>query len=351
MTSTTADPVTKATSSRDVRDAARMEKLLAGFKYKSPPWLSNLLTTLSPALKACHSFLLFAGPYLIQAYLVAYKIYEKLPKNVVTMILGLAFCFFGGFFAVTFAAVEAFKEIGGDDVWSAIDSLKRDVRAVLIASKKDDDEDKDGNGIKDVHKLTAQELVTRKVSLALKTVNPEQINTAVAGLYKGFTGVVVVLKFRFARTIALALSIAEYMRPLAMRFLAPALAMAIPAEYHQWISTIISVFCRTIATSIAWKIQRLISTIQAGIKGGLMFSRALVRFLHENEIIDFDDEATFMDEILGWVVAAMGIWFQIEHGWHLPFILNIFLWPLHIAEHVLIWSVTWMDTPMNPDSY
>lgn len=148
MTSATDNSVTKTASSRDIRDAARMKKLLAGFNDKSPPWLTNILTTLSPALEVSHSALLIAGPSLVEACLVACRIYEKLPKNVVTMILGLAFCFFGGFFAVTFAAIEAFKEIGGDDVRSAIDSLKRDIRLVLFASKKDDDEDKDGNGIK-----------------------------------------------------------------------------------------------------------------------------------------------------------------------------------------------------------
>mmetsp|Transcript_2351 Transcript_2351/g.3374 ORF Transcript_2351/g.3374 Transcript_2351/m.3374 type:complete len:350 (+) Transcript_2351:44-1093(+) len=336
-------PLKAIDSSKDSRESARTAKLLDGIKDKSPPWLANIITATKPLLVALYDFIVIASPFLIKGYIVSYSIYEKLPKNVVAMIIGLAFCFFGGFFAVTFAAFEAFKEIGGNDVSNAIKLLRSDFKAVLAANKKDDDEVR-SKGIDD--SLSAQDLVTRKTMLVLKTVNPEQLNTAVGGLYKGFTGVIVVLKFRFARTIALAMSIAEYMNPLASRFLVPALSVAIPEEYHQWIPTIIKTFCRSIATTVAWRIQRVISTFQSGIKGGLMTARGLVRFMHENKYIDFDDEATYIDEVMGWGLAGCGIYFQIMHGWHLPFLLNIFMFPLHISEHLLIWAVTWMDSPV-----
>lgn len=46
-------------------------------------------------------------------------------------------------------------------------------------------------------------------------------------------GVLVVLKFRFAKVIALAVSIGNNLRPVVAKVFGPALAFVIPKEYHQ----------------------------------------------------------------------------------------------------------------------
>lgn len=46
-------------------------------------------------------------------------------------------------------------------------------------------------------------------------------------------GVLVVLKFRFAKVIALAVSIGNNLRPVVAKIFGPALAFVIPKEYHQ----------------------------------------------------------------------------------------------------------------------
>lgn len=46
-------------------------------------------------------------------------------------------------------------------------------------------------------------------------------------------GVLVVLKFRFAKVIALAVSIGNNLRPIVAKIFGPALSFVIPKEYHQ----------------------------------------------------------------------------------------------------------------------
>lgn len=43
--------------------------------------------------------------------------------------------------------------------------------------------------MQDVDELKSAELVQRKMLLALRTVEPDRVNNALAGLYKGFAGV------------------------------------------------------------------------------------------------------------------------------------------------------------------
>ncbi|CAM9710246.1 unnamed protein product, partial [Choristocarpus tenellus] len=123
-------------------------------------------------------------------------------------------------------------------------------------------------------------------------------------------GIIVVLKFRFARTVALAVSIGNNMRPIAARFLGPGLAFVIPKEYHQWIAPLINYTCKLVAMTIAWWIQRVISTLQSAIKGGLMFARYLLSFLSERTSMKVNHEDTFIDEALGWTLAFLGAYFQ-----------------------------------------
>ena len=46
-------------------------------------------------------------------------------------------------------------------------------------------------------------------------------------------GVLVVLKFRFAKVISLAVSIGNQMRPAVAKIFGPSLEIIIPKEYHQ----------------------------------------------------------------------------------------------------------------------
>ena len=50
-------------------------------------------------------------------------------------------------------------------------------------------------------------------------------------------------------------------------------------------------------------------------------------------------EETMIDEIMGAVLACLGIWFQLRTRMQLPFPLNILLFPLSIAEWGLMWII------------
>ncbi|CAN0366922.1 unnamed protein product, partial [Scytosiphon promiscuus] len=96
------------------------------------------------------------------------------------MIYGLVMCFFGGFFHVTIAAVEAFNMTGGEKVWLCIHDLKEDIKILHHASKEDDMRDDDNDGIPDVKQ--AQKLLTRKTALALRVVDPDRATNALTGV-------------------------------------------------------------------------------------------------------------------------------------------------------------------------
>jgi len=55
--------------------------------------------------------------------------------------------------------------------------------------------------------------------------------------------------------------------------------------------------------------------------------------------IKIDDHETYLDEIVGFVVAALGLIFQLYYGFRVPFPFNVLLFPINIAEYFLSWVV------------
>jgi len=104
--------------------------------------------------------------------------------------------------------------------------------------------------------------VQRKVSLALRVCDPNKVNDAIGGISQGFVGVVATLKFKYARTVALGVSIGNQLRKPAGMYITPHLALLVPEEHRKWIPLVIEWACKSIAISIAWTIQAIISTVQ-----------------------------------------------------------------------------------------
>lgn len=57
-------------------------------------------------------------------------------------------------------------------------------------------------------------------------------------------GIILVLKFRFAKVVTLAVSIGNQLRPIASRFIAPSLALIFPPEHHKVLQDSGSQACR-----------------------------------------------------------------------------------------------------------
>ena len=54
----------------------------------------------------------------------------------------------------------------------------------------------------------------------------------------------------------------------------------------------------------------------------------------------FDPQTTYLDEAVGYSLAAVGFAFQLSCGFSLPFPLNIIFLPLEIIEWFLRWQTT-----------
>jgi len=154
-----------------------------------------------------------------------------------------------------------------------------------------------------------------------------------------------VLANKFARTVALAASINVFLTKPLQKYGVPAVQKAVPDKYDKWIPTLGKWLTKSIAISVAYYIQAVMSAFASSLTGSLMMTTALLKILTKNGfqmkgVITENPDETYFDEVVGYVLAFFGFTFQFRHGFDVPFPLNYLFFPLEIAETYLRWSIT-----------
>jgi hypothetical protein len=326
-------PVTK-----DMTENLRVEKLIQKAGNSN---VGELIKKFKPAIDAISLIFEKLAPYVTLVWSYLHYIYSVLPIDLFRAFLGLILVFYGGFFVVTISAVEAFYLTGWEKFWTSFIWLRHNFLILWEKSREDDRKDEDNDGVADVLQINAKELFTRKVAFFFaECTEPQKFMDMISAISTSLVGVYSVLKVEFAKTIALGITVGDFLRKPAAYFLVPILSTALPKKYHQWISPGINLICKSVALTIAWFIQKIISTVQSAIRGGLLFSRRILKYFNDKGYIQFNDEQSYLDEIIGWFLAFYGIYFQLNSMFILPFPLNWLLFPFTMFENWLIWIIS-----------
>lgn len=324
-------------------EKARMEKMLLNASSQAPPFMTKCIEKVSCLFPCfawvgvcCVAFL----PMYMRLVQCVWAILSNLPKEEALMVYGLVLCFYGGSYPLTMAAFEALRQCGGQEALDSLSDLYGQFEAAKAASDRDDLVDDDGDGIADVNQLNGKDLTQRKARLVMSATDPAVLNKAFTGVYTAWAAVVAVLKLQFAWMISLASAMGEYLFNLVNMPLTRICIHFFSPDLHKWIPSGIHYCCKTIAIFVAWKIQTVISAFYSGIRGGLYFSRNGLIFLSTKyKFINIDPDNTYIDEIVGWVIAAIGFYTQVMHQFATPAWIVFLLWPLNFIEAGLMWAV------------
>eukprot|EP00037_Helgoeca_nana_P006687 m.61369 g.61369 ORF g.61369 m.61369 type:complete len:419 (-) comp17549_c0_seq1:312-1568(-) len=320
----------------DTEDARRVAALIdaaitvdaGGIIATRAPWLKTILENPKVHEALGWIWVIFTN-YIFPFSLKMWKVVEGMRAtteiHLLSGIYGLALAFFGGYFAVTIAAIEAWKMSGWETTSKALGDLHANYCLALVAHNKDNKIDADHDGIADVDQISKQELVQRKLLVFAKAIDPEICSSAFSGLWTAWLSVLTTLKFRYAKTVALGASLGQMMREPAMDIAVPILVQVLPQQYYKWINTIVGYSIKSIGITIAWTIQSIQSAFQSAIKGGLIFSESILQYATLKGYIPPETDLKKMKakEILAGTVAFLGFYWQISNGLQLPFPVNV----------------------------
>lgn len=263
---------------------------------------------------------------------------EYNPEAIVGMFVGFMLAFFGGFFIVTVAMVEAFRQGGSANMFKNIEFLNNQIKAVKAANDHDDVKDEDGDGIPDVQQITKDQLAQRKLRVAFNAMDPFIVQEALGALWTSTLSAASTVKLQFARTIALGISIGDTLyRPIG-RYVIPLVEGFTDPTYHKWYPSVFGYICRMFGASLAFQIQRILSTVSTGLRGGHMMIDSFASFCETRGLTYLSDG--YLDDILAWVLVALGIYSQLFLFTYLPFIIKLMFFPAFITEWILTMLVT-----------
>lgn len=269
------------------------------------------------------------------------RFYQALPQDAILAQIGLVYCFAGGYYPTLFSSIQAARYCGWEIMVEAIQDLTDEAIKVIDATSNVAWDD-----------LDRKDLFLRQTNIVLKTVDPSKINQAAGALYTTWLGVAAVLEKEYARVIALSLTLSYYMERVAHWVLEPPIRLVVPKDYHQWVPVVVGWGCKAASMNIAWRIQRVLTASTSAMVGGLMFSRAILRMLYKRGVTMFGwidetgQEASPLDEIIGFSVAALGFWTQMEvqyknnFSFQVPFPFSLITWPFDLLEKWIQWVIT-----------
>ena len=156
-------------------------------------------------------------------------------------------------------------------------------------------------------------------------------------LSTGVLAVVASLKLQFAKTLMLGSAIGDVATRPVLRHARPLLKRKLNEDVHKWIEPVMNCACRCLVMSTAFWFAAYISGLHSAIQGGQLFATSLARLLKHQGVISFDPANSNLDEMAGFIVAIVGLWWQ--RSVPMPILLAVLLLPLRFAEWMLRVSI------------
>jgi len=310
-----------------------------------PSKFKPLVAKVGPMLDLASDLWSKAQPHVRKMKKVCWMAHEKLapyhPEEWLPIIIGLVLCFFGGCFATTIAAVEAFRVTGYASVKQCLQVIYLDQAKVAEALKKDASKDDNHNGVADVDELTDQELAKRKFLLVIRTVDPAELGRAFAGINTGLLAVLAALRVHFAQAVTLGSAIGMTVNNLLAVQLIPKIEKKTSPDFKKWVKPLFNYGTKFLGFMLAMILWRSIMALYSATRGAQMACEGLISYLVRNNYVavptkeagNFKLTKEFV--LFSTILAGVGFYWQISSGFSLTFPLNIILLPVTMFEGTL----------------
>lgn len=286
---------------------------------------------LSTALDSTSPYVAHGAKYVgtAKAYATTCGLHELTP-----MLIGLCICFFGSHYTMLIAVVETVRILCWQDLKHSYDILYRNYSVAIEQSRKDDMVDADGNGVPDVLELAKAELLSRKMTIFMKSVDVDEMKVATRTFGAAAMAVIASLRVQFARSLALGSALASLVKEYIP--LEALMKECLPPDMQKWSSVFASVVLNGIAILLATLLGGILSTVHCCARGSDIFVQHAVRIAKERGLLE---EGITMETVkvrsLVAVIATMGFLWQMTHQNAVPFPLNLLMLPFSFAEGVL----------------
>lgn len=183
--------------------------------------------------------------------------------------------------------------------------------------------------------------MAHRLMVLSKSIDPENVATALEGLTMATVAILATLRIRFAKAITLGTAIGGVLHSVFSQFTQQILEYSLPDDYEKWIPVINKYGFRYLGVCASWILMRAVTSVFAAMRGSSLFLTGLTAYLvRHGHVTSGTFQAGNPMMVAAWtVLAVLGVYSQISSRFSLPFPLNLLLLPLTIAEQVVVFAV------------
>jgi hypothetical protein len=234
---------------------------------------------------------------------------------------GIVMCLFGGNFSSLSTSVETYRILG----WDMHAKFVKE-QCLSIPSKNEEDE-------KNPLSQRRREMIYQST----KSVEPQKALAFFTGVLAALLSTLAALRIGFVKSLILGISIGHALEVPIFSVSLSVLESNFQEDYQRWAQPLLGIAIKSVCFTTAWFLQRIVVSLYSSIRGGTMFARNLLAYLDRIGFVHIRADDTKLPEAVGFVCAALGLWFQISTIGHtyLPFPLNFLLLPALLVEWLL----------------
>lgn len=282
-----------------------------------PGFMQSMLLAFLPIMTAnvmlaeCVVMPMLICQYMLLAWPLYLVFYSRF-RDCFSLLGGIGVACFGTHYPFIIASIESFRQTGLEGFQKAWAELQQEINHACdgVASQLTVDADGDGEAdIDEVNFISRQGIL---IYACLDGINPHTIIMACAHLYAGLAGIFAALKTSWMRQIYIGAALAENVSKFNDVYVWPVIGAMLDPVYLKWVREFtkraifmgITKFALTNASTVAF--------FFACKRGGDIAGRSIVYMGKKAGLFppSFDINNTYVDEIVGFIVAGVGLYVQ-----------------------------------------
>ena len=267
------------------------------------------------------------------------------------MMWNVILVFFGGQFALTIMAIQAFQFTGSVVIKNSMDQLRQQFNEAMTKFQADPDAreifDKNNDGVITLDEVSeavtasfseeasvVRERARKLVSVCLRCIDPTRLSEAFSGFMMGTLAIIATLRSKLAKCIAVGAKIGEHLASFLRAKTQKHLYEKFP-EHTSWVDVGLKSGSALIGIIVSFLLMKVINAFNCALQGAESLTAILLGLAHKRgRLMDVrpNDNAV---QALTMGIVFVGVMTQVKSGFNLPWYVKLMLLPAVVTENLL----------------
>ena len=259
--------------------------------------------------------------------------------------------FFGGQFAMTIMALQAFQMTGSSLIQTSLQQLREQYVQSMARFQNDPDAreifDSNNDGVITLDEVSQAVISSysgetdsirtkskKIVSICLRCVDPSKINAAFQGFLMGLLAIIATLKSTLGKVLSVGAKIGEHLGAFLKSKTQKALYERYP-EHKDWVDMGLRSGSTLLGVIASFMLMKVMNAFNCALQGAQSLSAVVLDVAHKRgRLLNVRPNDTSV-QALTMGIVFVGVMTQFKSGFKLPWYLKLALFPVVISENVL----------------